>query len=82
MELVQTERQYHEDLKLLINAFKKPLSRSGTISPTDIGKVFANIQEVCKVHENIVEGLSTESTNITEIISILLDNVRLIHIRI
>uniref|UniRef100_A0A6B2LBM9 DH domain-containing protein n=1 Tax=Arcella intermedia TaxID=1963864 RepID=A0A6B2LBM9_9EUKA len=59
MEIVETERDYVEDLRIIMEVYKNPLKESGIITEEQQKSLFANIDDI-------------ENLNRTKILSILL----------
>eukprot|EP01125_Pyxidicula_operculata_P002528 TRINITY_DN1238_c1_g1_i2.p1 TRINITY_DN1238_c1_g1~~TRINITY_DN1238_c1_g1_i2.p1 ORF type:complete len:1757 (-),score=449.84 TRINITY_DN1238_c1_g1_i2:265-5535(-) len=53
-ELLNTEKDYVEDMKLLLKVFKTPLEESGIISKNEAWTLFGNVMDLLNVNEQML----------------------------
>ncbi|KAJ3098626.1 hypothetical protein HDU97_003891 [Phlyctochytrium planicorne] len=56
-EIIETEKSYVEELKLLNQVFLFPLQKSGLLKPNQISEIFANVESILVLHEGIAKKL-------------------------
>lgn len=56
-ELLQGEKELVEDLGLVVKVFLGPMKNLSLITENEMSTIFSNIEELIKVHEDIVEKL-------------------------
>jgi hypothetical protein len=57
-ELLETERNYVRDLKLIVDEFQEPLSTSGILNPKQVFEVFSTVKAFVPLHEQLLDNLS------------------------
>jgi hypothetical protein len=62
-ELIQTERDYLNDLKMVANLFISKMGEKGILSAIDLQKVFANWMSLIPIHEAFLTSLERRKRN-------------------
>ncbi|XP_044748493.1 intersectin-1 isoform X2 [Coccinella septempunctata] len=57
-ELVDTERAYVKDLKIVCKVFEQPLKKNKIISNKDISRIFLNWEEILRCNQDFLRDLS------------------------
>eukprot|EP01102_Stenamoeba_stenopodia_P010138 TRINITY_DN3022_c0_g1_i3.p1 TRINITY_DN3022_c0_g1~~TRINITY_DN3022_c0_g1_i3.p1 ORF type:complete len:574 (+),score=165.63 TRINITY_DN3022_c0_g1_i3:1076-2797(+) len=60
-EIIQTERDYINDLKLIIRSFRDPIKESEFIAEKDSNIIFGNIQMLLGVNQELLRDLHVQS---------------------
>lgn len=56
-ELLETEKNYVNILRAIVNVFQKPLERLNYLDATEMKHIFGNVQPLVDVHEQIYSSL-------------------------
>ncbi|EGF78547.1 hypothetical protein BATDEDRAFT_90488 [Batrachochytrium dendrobatidis JAM81] len=64
MEIYESEMNYSQDLKLIVQTFLKPFESSGMLDMPTLENIFSNIEEIVTIHESLGKSLK-EVTNDT-----------------
>ncbi|KAJ3209519.1 Intersectin-2 [Dinochytrium kinnereticum] len=57
-EITETEKSYVDDLKIIIQVFVLPLSKSGILKTSQMSEIFANIESISVLHEGIAKKMA------------------------
>lgn len=57
LELIQTEESYVNDLKIVINAFEKPLRKARILSDQDLNTIFLNWKSLLEYNQSFLHSL-------------------------
>ena len=61
-EIINTEKDYIADVKLMLSVFRVPLEQSGILSKTESWTLFGNIQDLVKINESFLQKMSVRQT--------------------
>lgn len=75
MEVVETEKSYLNNLKLLLSCFKQPLEKEGLLSKEESNVIFSNVETIINFSDTLLQRLlsrlpaSLLSSSITGVMS-------------
>jgi len=69
-ELLKTEREYVNDLDVIIEVFLKPIASRKLVTVKDLGILFSNVEQLLTIHQELLRLLELQHENSKVIVDV------------